>query len=307
MTLRSRIKTMSLAGALLASCTSSSDGAPRVFVYEVAAAPAPSDGECLYQPGADEVHLSSGTVDVAFEGIGTYTPVFVVGNQNVTGAPLSPSAKEASLVIITGAITRITDAAGDDLITMLANMYAEGDRAAQATGRALESGELPEPTNPFSTAETTSIEHPGTSTPSYAIIPVTIIDGDTMAALRFYFNAALSEGSQQQAVHKQIELLTYTKVIGTTLGGDYVESSEFEFGVSIGVGELVSNLQNYGATGVCLSTLAAPYVVTTCVPGQDAPAPLATSILIASCSSEASDGGLAGYDGGPYAASDGGL
>jgi hypothetical protein len=79
-------------------------------------------------------------------------------------------------------------------------------------------------------------------TPGYAPFGVTIVDGATMANL-----AASLAGTQAFT-----RVITYTKIFGKSLGGQYVESNEFEFPVDLCAG--------------CLITFSAADIRTDCLP-----------------------------------------
>lgn len=183
---------------------------------------------------------------------------------------------ETSRVLINGAITRITDLAGDtSILTLLSTMCAggKGDPAACATGKKLVAGTLQTPVNPFSTVEATVIQPASAATAQYAALALTMVDGATVAVLRDYFQNALQLNGAA-AFTTTIELITYTKVEGVTLGNDTEESNEFEFPVTFTYGSLVDNLAEdpQSAVGYCLVAETLPTTAQTCTYGQDAPA-----------------------------------
>jgi hypothetical protein len=102
-------------------------------------------------------------------------------------------------------------------------------------------------------------------TPGYIAMSVVIVNAATVQNEL----AALSGGSD-------VHLITYTKMFGKTLGGQYVESNEFEFPVSLCVGCLISfavsdisptcPVLNCIGGGAGSATATEP-----CSPGQDIP------------------------------------
>ena len=176
-------------GAIVAACAHNDAS---IFIRQVFLPVIPSNGECAYTADVSQASESTGMADVSFPSLSTYSPEVLVGNQIVPQANQQSLVAETSRVFINGAITRITDLDGNtSLLPMLERMYQAGDLAAQATGRAIQAGTLAAPINPFSTVEATSIE-PGTGTsPSYAVMSLTMVDSATMNILRYYFTQAL--------------------------------------------------------------------------------------------------------------------
>jgi hypothetical protein len=267
---------------------SNDDNAPTLFIRNVLAPlpPAADGGVCAYTATTAESDLATGLVDVAFP-LDTYTPELLVGNQAVGGG--SGSA-DTSRVIVQGATTTITDLDGDMSVEeMFATMCEEGDQAACAAGKALTAGQLSTPINPFETIETIAVDAPDGSIPSYAAFPVTIIDGVTIEALRYYFEAALkSDGAA--ALSSSVELVTRTELNGMTLGGASVESNDFEFAVVFTYGQLASNLEVSGSR-YCLESEPSS-AASTCVPGQDAKSVLASAAGVPACATSRGDGGV---------------
>jgi hypothetical protein len=102
-------------------------------------------------------------------------------------------------------------------------------------------------------------------TPGYVALSIVVVNAQTAALVAVPNNV--------------VRVITYTKIFGKTLGGQYVESNEFEFPVDICVGCLVqftaadinplcSNPRNcFGnSTVAASSTTSVP-----CIPGQDIP------------------------------------
>jgi hypothetical protein len=275
-------------GAIVSACAHNDTS---VFIRQVMAPGTPTNGMCTFTADPTQAALSFGLADVAYAGLADYTPDVLVGNQITSAADPDQEQTESSRIIITGAITRITDLAGDTSIeTLFATMCngGKGDQAACATGRELQAGTLATPVNPFSTVETTTIEPSTGGTASYSILGVTFIDGATVQAMRAYFVNLLLEnktlGLDTPALTASIQLVSYTKAEGVTLGGEAVESNEFEFPVTFTYGQLVANGFEADPTSMFGICLAAPKAVTeTCVSGQDGDATTASVVEVPTC------------------------
>jgi hypothetical protein len=277
-----------------------------IFIRQVFQPPIPSNGTCSYTADISGASISTGTLDVSYPGVTTYTPEVLVGNQIVAQANTNQLQAETSRVLITGAITRITDLAGNtSLAATFGTMGEAGDEAAKEMYFALaqDAGSsggttlLPR-VNPFSTAEATAIE-PGTgTTASYGALALTMVDEATVEAVRAYFTLALTKNilpsGRSAAYTTQIQLLTYTRVEGKTLGGDTVESNEFEFPVTLVFGGLVNNLEvlqaPYKGCGTGDLCLLLPATGSVCVLGQDQMAG-ASEMIGCSCTCPTSDAG----------------
>lgn len=165
----------------------------------------------------------------------TYNAVYLVGNQTVPVGNPSTPNTETSRITIQGGIVRITDSSGNQLKTYT--------RYTSATIDPLQ----------------------GTD-PSYSPVFLTILDATTVESFRATVSAP---------THPSVRLVTYARVYGYTLGGDYVESDEFEFPIDLCQGCLIRfapqdinpmwpapNCGNATASGA--SSLPIP-----CNPGQD--------------------------------------
>jgi hypothetical protein len=129
----------------------------------------------------------------------TYDAWYLVGNQTVPVGNPQTPNTETSRITIQGGIVRITDSAGNQLTTY--------------------------------TRYTSATIDPLTGTdPSYSPVDLTILDHDTVEMFR---------GTVSQASRPSVRLVTYVRVYGYTLGGDYVESDEFEFPVDLCQGCLI--------------------------------------------------------------------
>jgi len=275
-------------GALNLGSTASDAGGGTsgpIFIRQVFAPTAPTNGECDYTPDVTQSAESTGIVDVSYPNLANYTPTVLIGNETVAVSTASSPVAETSRVIIQGATTRITDLAGDmSLETMFATMCAggHGDEAACQTGARMASGTIAAPVNPFSTVETATVEPAQGSDPSYSALSVTIIDGQTMQIMRDYFESALALNASA-AFTTSIQLITYTQATGITLGGLAVTSNEFEFPVTFTFGQLVSNLVQVDGAYCVQASTTVPTTAQTCVYGQDAAAVVSAIEGVPSC------------------------
>ncbi len=130
----------------------------------------------------------------------TYDAEYLVGNQTVPVGNPSTPNTETSRITIQGGIVRITDSSGMQIKTF--TRYTAG-----------------------------TIDPLAGTDPSYLPIGLTILDHDTVES----FRSTLS-----QSARPVVRLVTYVRVYGYTLGGDYVESNEFEYPVDICQGCLIS-------------------------------------------------------------------
>jgi hypothetical protein len=286
--------TVFVTGAIVSACAHNDSS---IFIRQVFAPGIPTNGECTFTADITSPSLSSGLIDVAFPSLPDYTPEVLIGNQIVSQANMTAEQTETSRVLINGAITRITDLAGDtSLETMFATMCDDrkGDLAACQTGLEMANGMLTAPVNPFSTVESTAIEPSTGGTASYGVLGLTMIDGATINVMRRYFINSLTmnaaQGLNSPAFTTSVQLISYTKAEGVTLGGDPVESNEFEFPVTITYGQLVANgfvTDPTSAVGVCL--LAAKPVLT-CVAGQDAASTTGSVVGAPNCAGSADAG-----------------
>lgn len=300
------IGTSLFAGAIVSACAHNDAS---IFIRQVFAPSVPTNGICIFTADPTQPSISVGQADVSFSSLGSYTPELLIGNQIIQQANVNAVQAETSRVIITGAITRITDLKGGTVLDLLSDMCGQGhlDQAACTTGKSLQNGTLQTPQNPFSTFEAGAVEPASGVTASYAAMGVTLVDGATVATLRDYFqNSVVANGSA--AFSTQIQLITYTKLEGKTLGGDAVESNEFVFPVNFSYGGLVGNpvvpLSN-SALGACLEHATIPTTGQTCTYGQDVPVLIPAFVVnlpggpqeLPSCSGSGDAGGSTG-DGG---------
>lgn len=261
-------------GTGLAGATLDDAGDPVIFIEEVLVPTTPSNGTCTYTADPTQLSLTTGNVDVSFAGLATYAPEVLIGNR------LPANGSEASRMTITAAETRITAAGGGDITSLLASMCSAHDLAACAT----EQQHLATQTNPFSTVESVDVADESTVRPGYTTMALTLIDSATMTLVRRYFENAIMLSSPS-AFTTSITLQTSTFVSGTTRGGMTVQSPEFEFPVTLGFGNLLSNLKADPSSveGYCVDTADLSAGGTTCVPGQDVPSDATPALFLPAC------------------------
>jgi hypothetical protein len=219
-------------GTVVAACAHDDS----TFIVRGVLAPpiAQTGAVCTYTADANNLYLSSGTLDSAF--LLDYSPVFLVGNQAKPQGDPDQVRTETSRITVQGAIVRITDAGGNEIksYTRLTSAFID---PAQA------------------------------STPSYADVNVTIVDADTVKPIRDAI-AVDAQGSPAlgviSAFHRR--LVSYVRFFGQTLGGQHVESDEFEYPVDICYGCLV-----FSTTAGCspAGTSSSQQVNMPCILGQD--------------------------------------
>jgi hypothetical protein len=186
-------------GAAVSACSHDDS---TLFVRNVLAPQLVTNGQtCLFTTDPTQTYLPTGILDVAFP-TGGYFAWFLVGNQLVPrGDPTAPKT-ETSYVNIQGATIRITDTMGNPLPG----------------------------TPPFTRLTSATIAPSAGTTVSYEPIGVTIIGEPTVQALI---------NSNQVTANRSVRLITYVRFFGQTLGGQYVESNEFEFPVDVCRGCLI--------------------------------------------------------------------
>jgi hypothetical protein len=260
-------------GAVISACAHNDAS---IFIRQVFLPVIPSNGECTFTADPTQAAESVGAADVSFANLRTYSPEVLIGNQIISQGNADMEQAETSRVFVYGAITRITDLAGDDLQALFLGMGMGGDTAAQSTYNAVwgPNPTITPPINPFSTVEASAIDPATGATATYAVLGLTMVDGQTVAIIRNYFETLITNGDLATALGNSIQLLTYTKIEGTTEGGDSEESNDFEFPVTFSYGGLVSNLISDPASvdGFCLDVaITLPSTAQTCVYGQDIP------------------------------------
>jgi len=115
-------------GAVEAACAHND---ATIFIRQVFLPAQPSNGQCTYTADITQAAESTGAVDVSFPQISDYAPEVLVGNQIISQGNATAIQAETSRVIINGAITRITDLAGNtDLSSTFAGMCSASDTAS---------------------------------------------------------------------------------------------------------------------------------------------------------------------------------
>jgi hypothetical protein len=196
--------------------------------------------QCIYTPDPTQTAISSGVLDVAVQQ--QYEGAFIVGNQLAPQVNTSQLQTETSTVIIQGAVVVIKDTKGNQIRTFTRLTSA---RITPSTG----------------------------GVPGFEPVFVTIIDPIALQ------NSADIQANIIGATPGQsgsVRLVTYTRFFGRTLGGQSVESNEFEFPVDVCNGCLI-NFSNNGSSRFpnCIGNVgtgtAAAQPQIPCVPGQDLP------------------------------------
>jgi hypothetical protein len=249
-----------VAGAAAVIATACTHDDSTVFVHGVLQQQLVAPGQtCTFTNDPTQATIASGGLDLDLTN-GTYTAMFLVGNQLVPQGNPSAPATETSYVNIQGAVVRITDTSGTQIET-----YTEllGATIPPSVG----------------------------TTPGYAAMPVTIVDQPVTAPY---------EGTLGRNV---VRVITYTRFFGKTLGGQSVESNEFEFPVDLCAGCLISFPVGvtdpalfpqpncgFGAANATSSTTSLP-----CIPGQDDFVPCTACPGVAACYNFGlTDGGMGG-------------
>jgi hypothetical protein len=182
------------AGAVVSACSHDDS---TIFISGVIAPPLVSPGsQCAVSANPTQAFRNSGRLDVNLAS--SYSAAFLVGNQMVAQADPTVPRTETSFVDVQGAIVRITNADGSPVTT-----YTD-----------LFGGSIPPASG---------------GTPGYAALSATIVDSSTVMNLEM----PLQTMAAQFGMSDVIRLITYTKIFGKSLGGQYVESNEFEFPVDV--------------------------------------------------------------------------
>jgi hypothetical protein len=210
-----------------------------IFIREVVAPQFAHPGmACVFTPDPAQAFSWSGLLDVSLAN--GYNAVYLVGNQMLATVNANQLQTETSTVTIQGAIVRITSADGHEL-----------DRYTRLTSATIS---------------------PSTgSTPGYATVSATIIDVRRILSGSAAVQNVIASPLGQSGFAR---LVTYVRVFGQTLGGQSVESNEFEYPVDVCNGCLISftNNPNY-PTPNCVGNAAAGTATSQtqipCYPGQD--------------------------------------
>ena len=192
-----------------------------------------------------------------------YDPTYLIANQSVAEVNSQQLQTETSIITVQGAVVRITDAAGNQL-------------------------------NTFTRLSSATVYPSQGTVPGYAPITVTTIDQNTILS-----NAALVSNVMNKGTTR---LVTYVKFFGQTLGGNSIESDEFEFPVDVCYGCLVGfsalDINPNAPQPNCINAAAqaASALPQPCVLGQDFTVDCAQCQGVAVCQGAAA--GLVVTDGG---------
>jgi hypothetical protein len=205
-----------------------------IFVRDALASQYVSSGStCMWTSDPAQTYHSSGVLDVALRE--QYDGVFLVGNQMVAQANSSQLQTETSTFTIQGAVVRITN--------------------AQAIKR-----------REFTTTTSATISPASGNTPGYAAVIVRIVDPETIQTAPETVKILTGESGFAR-------LITTVRFFGHTLGGQSLESNEFEFPIDVCNGCLInySNNPNYPIPN-CVANPSVTSMAQTqipCFPGQD--------------------------------------
>jgi hypothetical protein len=219
-----------------------------IFVRNVMAPKFAAAGtQCTWQADPTQPVISSGALDLALRS--QYDAIFLLGNQMVAQVNGNQLQNETSIVKIDGAVVRITNKDGVQLST-------------------------------YTRLTSSTIAPSVGNVPGYAIGEATIVDpltlqtkvdpslhlqqGDTGVPVAVYLS--------NRGPGTLVRLVTYARFFGKSLGGQSVESNEFEFPIDICNGCLIafSNNPLYPApncVGNAGTNMAMPVIP--CVTGQD--------------------------------------
>lgn len=228
------------AGAAVALSSACAHDDSTIFIRNVLFPPnAQAGGACTYTGDPSQPELAEGLLDVGVSKLGddSYQGVFLIGNQMIPRGDPNQVRTETSRVIIQGAIVRLTDAFG---------------------------GGVPGGSS-FTTLGTGAIDPAQGTTPSYSPAFFTIIPPATSSALR-----------QTLALGDSTHVVSFIRAFGQTLGGQHVESNEFQFPITVCNGCLVSfpaaaNDPAQKPNPNCLSVSSTTIQAAPCRIGQDQP------------------------------------
>jgi hypothetical protein len=163
-----------------------------------------------------------------------YDAVYLIGNQTVPRGDPNTPKAETSRITIQGGIVRITDAAGG-------------------------------PVKTYTRLTSATVDPQAGSAPSYSPVELTILDHDTVVGLLPTLGGP---------TRPHVRMVTYVRVYGYTLGGQYVESDEFEFPIDVCKGCLITFAPqdidpNFPAPNCVAAKTGASTLPIPCNPGQD--------------------------------------
>jgi hypothetical protein len=175
-----------------------------IYIRDVLQAPqAQQSGVCTYTADPTQPMITAGVLDVAFAS--SYTAAFLVGNQMTPRGSAEQDRTETARVTLQGAIVRVTDINGNDLRPS------------------------------FTWSASTTVDPATGGTPSYAPFFAEIIDSTVSGTIKSQVQSAIAAHQATGTTR----VLTYVKIFGHTLGGQRVETNEFQFPVDVCYGCLV--------------------------------------------------------------------
>jgi hypothetical protein len=200
-----------------------------IFIRNVLAPKYAQTGSvCVWQADPTQAVITSGTLDVALS-VG-YEAVFLIGNQLVPQVNANQMQTETSTVKIDGAVVRITNAAGVELAK-------------------------------YTRLSGTTISPSSGGVPGYGVDFLTIVDPGTILNVNdpnLGGNTIHNYLGSLPLRNAEVRLVTYVRFFGKTLGGQSVESNEFEFPVDVCDGCLIGYTNNpMYATPNCVGNAAA--------------------------------------------------
>jgi hypothetical protein len=205
-----------------------------IFIRDVLAPQTASSSTMVCSYTADPTQPTISSGVVDIALRATYDAEFLIGNQMVAQVNGSQLQTETSIVTIQGAIVRVTSG------TQQLSTYTR-----------LASASIP----PLS----------GNTAGYGAVGPVTIIDEPSLSSAGAFLTS--------QGAGAVTRLVSHVRFFGVTLGGQSVESNEFEFPVDVCIGCLIAFTNNpLYATPNCVGTAAgsgSTQAVVPCQPGQD--------------------------------------
>lgn len=163
---------------------------------------APPD-DCIYKPDPTAPFISSGAADIALAS--SYTAVFLAGNQLLARGEKVTVRAESARITVKGAVVSVSFADGTP--------WPGGDA-----------------TRDFTTLTSSTIGPDTSSTATFGVVPLTLLDPKTIEVLR----GMLPNRSATRTIVAKV------KAFGVTLGGQDIESNEFEFPIVVTNGGLIT-------------------------------------------------------------------
>jgi hypothetical protein len=210
-----------------------------IFVHDALAPKFAQMGSiCTWTGDPMQAFIPAGRLDVLLSG--GYEGGFLVGNQMVPQVNSNQLQTETSTVTLQGAVVRVTD------------------RSGNVVGK------------PFTRLAAATIPPSSGGVPGYAAVFVRIVDSEAINGSS-EIQQLLANGPGQGGL---VRLVTYVRFFGKTLGGQSVESDEFEFPVDVCNGCLVTFTNNPSGplpncAGSATATMQTAQPQVPCIRGQD--------------------------------------